>query len=68
MQSTTLKIDGMTCGHCVSAVTAALQKVPGVVSAEVSLDKGQAVVKGDADAAVLIRAVEEEGYAAECES
>lgn len=68
MQSTTLKIDGMTCGHCVSAVTAALQKVPGVVSAEVSLDKGQAVVKGDADAAALVRAVEEEGYAAERES
>jgi copper chaperone len=62
MQATTLKVSGMTCNHCVMAVTKALGKVPGVESAEVSLEKAQAVVKGSADAQALIAAVKEEGY------
>jgi copper chaperone len=62
MQATTLKVSGMTCNHCVSAVTKALAKVPGVESADVSLEKAQAVVKGSANAQALIAAVKEEGY------
>lgn len=61
---TTLKISGMTCGHCVAAVTKALQQVPGVEQAEVSLDPQQAVVTGDAEPQALIAAVEQEGYEA----
>jgi len=64
MQATTLKVSGMTCNHCVMAVTKALGKVPGVESADVSLEKAQAVVKGSADAQTLIAAVKEEGYEA----
>ncbi len=64
MQATTLKVSGMTCNHCVSAVTKALAKVPGVESADVSLEKAQALVKGSADAQALIAAVKEEGYEA----
>lgn len=59
---TTLKISGMTCGHCVSAVNKALQQVPGVERAEVSLDPQQAVVTGNADPQALVAAVKEEGY------
>ncbi len=62
MQATTLKVTGMTCNHCVMSVTKALKKVPGVESADVSLEKAQAVVKGTADTQSLIKAVEEEGY------
>lgn len=62
---TTLKITGMTCGHCVAAVTKALEKVPGVAKAEVSLEKHQALVTGEADSAAMLSAVKEEGYAAE---
>ncbi|MEJ2173424.1 MAG: cation transporter [bacterium] len=62
MRATTLKVSGMTCNHCVSAVTKALAKVPGVESADVSLEKAQAVVKGSANAQALIAAVKEEGY------
>lgn len=65
MSEITLKVTGMTCGHCVAAVAKALQGVPGVDSADVSLDKGQAVVHGAADTAALIDAVKEEGYQAE---
>jgi len=60
-----LKVEGMTCNHCVMAVKKALLKVPGVEKAEVLLDKGEAVVEGQADPKALIRAVEEEGYRAE---
>jgi copper chaperone len=60
-----LKVEGMTCNHCVMAVKKALLKVPGVEKAEVSLEKGEALVEGVADPRALIRAVEEEGYKAE---
>jgi copper chaperone len=64
--TTELKIDGMTCGHCVAAVTKALQAVPGVERAEVSLAEGRATVthEGSLDTKALIAAVEEEGYSA----
>jgi copper chaperone CopZ len=65
--STTLKVDGMTCMHCVGAVKKALEQVPGVESAEVSLEKAQAVVTGDADVQAMVAAVKEEGYSAEAQ-
>lgn len=63
---TKLKIDGMSCEHCVRAVSGALEGVPGVETVlEVSLDRGEAIVEGRAETAALIAAVEEEGYRAE---
>ncbi len=62
---TTLKITGMTCGHCVRSVTGALKGVPGVKAAEVDLKSGSAKIEGAADPAALVSAVEEEGYQAE---
>lgn len=64
MQTTTLKVSGMTCNHCVMAVTKALNTVAGVEAADVSLEKAQAVVTGSAQAQVLINAVKDEGYEA----
>ncbi|BAP89031.1 heavy metal transport/detoxification protein [Burkholderiales bacterium GJ-E10] len=49
MIETKLKITGMTCEHCVRAVTKALKKVPGVEKADVTLTPGDAVVHGQAD-------------------
>ncbi len=65
MQTTTLNITGMTCGHCVAAVTDALEKVPGVSSAKVSLEQAQAVIEGTADLQTLINTVSEKGYNAQ---
>lgn len=62
--NTELKIEGMTCGHCVAAVKRALEAVPGVESAEVSLAEGRASVRGTAPLEQLSAAVEEEGYVA----
>ncbi|HYB51755.1 MAG TPA: heavy-metal-associated domain-containing protein [Burkholderiaceae bacterium] len=65
MATTTLTVRGMTCAHCAVAVSRALQAVPGVESAQVSLDRGQAVVSGSADVQRLIQAVEAQGYRAQ---
>jgi copper chaperone CopZ len=64
MSTTTLKVTGMTCGHCVASVKKALEHVPGVESAEVNLGEGRAVVAGEAEASALIDAVQKEGYQA----
>jgi copper chaperone CopZ len=38
--SITLKIDGLTCGHCVASVTEELQEIAGVSAVEVDLVVG----------------------------
>ncbi len=68
MSSTILKVRGMTCGHCSATVAKALKQVTGVESAEVNLDRGEAVVTGRADVKSLIDAVKEEGYEAEAKT
>jgi copper chaperone len=61
-----LRIRGMSCDHCVRAVTQALGAIPGVQRVvEVSLDRGEAVLEGEVDPASLVAAVEEEGFKAE---
>ena len=40
-------IEGMMCEHCAKAVKGALEKIPGVVSADVSLEHKNAVVNAD---------------------
>lgn len=47
MQTTTIKIHGMTCMGCVNSAEKVLKKIPGVISAEVSLDPPQAVIQHD---------------------
>jgi copper chaperone len=65
MANTTLKIQGMTCNHCVMRVAKALKAIPGVMDAKVDLQKGEAVVTYD-DAKVspekLSFAIVEAGY------
>lgn len=61
----TFDITGMTCDHCVNAVTTAIQETPGVSNVNVSLDEKRATVTGDAiDVAAIVAAVAEEGYEA----
>lgn len=59
------KVEGMSCGHCQSAVTKALKGLPGVEAVEVSLEKNEASVAFDPQKVTpddLSRAVEEAGY------
>ena len=60
----TLKIEGMMCGHCEMHTKKALEKVEGVVKADVSHTSGTAVVTLDHEVSddVLKQAVADEGY------
>ena len=64
---TTLGVTGMTCGHCVSAVTSELEAVDGVKNVSVDLNVGEAsevTVVSDAPLAedALRAAIDEAGY------
>jgi copper chaperone CopZ len=61
---TVIQIEGMSCEHCVQHVKKALEAVPGVKSAEVSLkDKSASIDHGDeASFASLKAAVIDAGY------
>ncbi|MEG2029972.1 MAG: heavy metal translocating P-type ATPase [Janthinobacterium sp.] len=61
-----LNIAGMTCASCVGRVEKALLKVPGVLAASVNLatESARITVTGDADAGVLIAAIDKAGYEA----
>ena len=59
----TLHISGMTCQHCVMAVTRALEECDGVSAVSVDLDNGLAVVSGtDMKEEDLHAAVDDAGY------
>ncbi len=57
-----LKVDGMSCAHCSARVEKALRNVKGVTDVTVSLEKGEAAVKGEFDVAAAVKAVEDAGY------
>ena len=63
-ENMTLKVEGMMCGHCEARVKKALEEIDGVVSAEVSHEKGTAVVtlSKEVPAEILKKAVEDAGY------
>ena len=60
----TMNIEGMMCGHCEARVKKALEALAGVESAEVSHEKGTAVVSMSADVVddTLKEAVEAQDY------
>lgn len=62
--TSTYRVNGMTCGHCVGAVTTELSKLDQVTDVEVSLDSGQATITSDAplDEDAVRAAIDEAGY------
>jgi copper chaperone len=57
-------VTGMTCGHCVTAVTEEVAALPGVTAVDVDLASGGLTVTSDTpvDDAAVQAAVEEAGY------
>jgi copper chaperone len=54
---------GMTCSHCVHAVTTEVSQVPAIAGVEVDLDSGLLLVTGaDISDEAVREAVEEAGY------
>lgn len=64
MSTSTYTVVGMTCDHCVAAVTEEVGAVPGVREVDVDLATGGLTVHGDSplDDAAVRAAVEEAGY------
>lgn len=60
----TMKIEGMMCPHCEATVKKILEAIDGVESAEVSHEKGSAVLtmSKNVEDSVLKKAVEDAGY------
>jgi copper chaperone len=59
-----LKVDEMTCGHCVRAVTQAVRRVDPQAEVEVDLGSKRVRVEGASSPDDLIRALDGAGYAA----
>ncbi|WP_420283101.1 copper-exporting P-type ATPase CopA [Serratia liquefaciens] len=57
---TELQLNGLSCMHCAASTRKALEAVPGVIAADVSIDSAK--VYGDAAPEALIAAVEDAGY------
>jgi len=64
MNTTTFTITGMTCSHCVRAVTDEIFKLDGVKAVRIDLTTGAATVDSERelDPLALASAVDEAGY------
>jgi copper chaperone CopZ len=60
----TFTVNGMTCGHCVAAVTEEVSKLDNVTSVEIDLPTGAVTVRstGPVDPVAFAAAVDEAGY------
>jgi copper ion binding protein len=60
----TIHVTGMSCEHCVRAVTAALSAVEGVSSVDVHLDSGVVTFESarPVDGSAIAAAIDEAGY------
>ncbi len=59
------QVTGMTCGHCVRAVTEAVRGVDPAATVDVDLASGRGRVESGAASDRLAQAIAAEGYAAE---
>jgi copper ion binding protein len=64
MVTSTYQVQGMTCGHCVSAVSSEIGALEGVREVQVDLTTGQVTVTSEAPVATdaVRAAVDEAGY------
>ena len=63
MSTKTYTVEGMTCGHCVNAVTGEVSKVAGVREVRVDLAAKSVTVTGDGiNDTQIAAAVDEAGY------
>ncbi len=64
MTTTSYTVVGMTCSHCVNAVTEEVSQVPGVTGVDVDLASGGLTISSDApvDDDAVRAAVQEAGY------
>ena len=56
------QVQGMSCGHCVKAVTQAVQSVQPEACVEIDLEAGRVRIDGAGDAARIVQAIGDAGY------
>jgi len=65
MEKSTIKVDGMSCNHCVTAVTKAVNALPGIGAVNVDLKEKTVSVEFDKTLVTLDTikdSIEEDGY------
>lgn len=65
MEKTSIKVQGMSCEHCVKAITKAVGVMPGVQKVEVDLKTGTVTVEYDSVQSPqenIVLEIEEQGY------
>ncbi len=59
---TRIHVEGMKCGHCAGSVTKALEALDGISQVQVDLETKQVTFEGEADEAVVRKAIEDKGF------
>ncbi|PEK42120.1 copper resistance protein CopZ [Bacillus toyonensis] len=65
MEQLTLKVEGMSCGHCVNSIESSVKELNGVEQVKVQLAEGTVEVTIDSSAITLkdiVAAIEDQGY------
>ncbi|MEK4028448.1 copper chaperone CopZ [Pseudobacillus sp. FSL P4-0506] len=65
MNNITLKVSGMSCGHCVKAIEGSVGELPGVESVKVALESGKVEVQYDlnkVDLDKIKETIDDQGY------
>ena len=63
MNTLTLSVPGMTCGHCEAAVKQEVSAIMGVTDVTVDLDRKDVTVTGvELDRQLIVEAIDEAGY------
>lgn len=60
----TFDVKGMTCSHCVKAVTRAVQEIDAQARVEIDLSSGSVQVESSAPIAAIAQAITDAGYEA----
>jgi len=59
---TTIKIQGMSCQHCVDSTRKSLEAISGISNVQISLAKGEATFNGEVDIQIVKEAITRIGF------
>ncbi|QWU46285.1 MULTISPECIES: copper chaperone CopZ [Bacillus] len=65
MEQLTLKVEGMSCGHCVNSIEGSVKELNGVEQVKVQLSEGTVEVTIDSSVVTLkdiVAVIEDQGY------
>ena len=60
--TSTYRVPGVSCGHCITAISTQLADVEGVEGVDVDLETKTVIVRGDVSREAVVAAIDEAGY------